>query len=520
MSEQLNQIWEILSTVLQREAFKEVNITTKKEDDKILLELKDKKHRFWTLLTFYVSESDIATTKCAIYTDLPLVGGVETLINVDEEYILGTDEFAISTAILVALNLMKQLAFSYQEEEQFVLVGSTCGDADSYNEITYIDTVKKLLPLVSGLNKILFINGEDNVQVFIEINHMFFNGKCYYDKEPNTLENAVVKLLDETAAITGIHLDIHDALEVLFKDRFADMDVDWLHQNHLVAEETSDEQSLFFEVLEEEENKSYSFEITMEIGDNIRHTQSQSITFLKQNLGTNIMLLKSCFETLRGIYIQTEARHFDRLGFVKDIADKIYERFTEEEKQTYLIKPPVWQQQGDIFHSPLERQMPFSTGLHVSFSPVPTQFGVEVKVNASERFGLFRSFSKEETYIEDAKAFILSAMEVFNPQKLAEVSERHGLPIFINHKPTSQEYILRHPGLMSANILGTHDAFRCLFKVNGSHHESIIIPIHIKAGVCVADKIDEILAVLKTRQALFEELRTLGVSHESIKSVV
>lgn len=111
-------------------------------------------------------------------------------------------------------------------------------------------------------------------------------------------------------------------------------------------------------------------------------------------------------------------------------------------------------------------------------------------------------------------------MEVFNPQKLAEVSERHDFAIFINRHPVSTQHKLRHPAMLSADIQGTFINHRCLFKVTGSHQQSITIPIHIKAGVCVADKIDEILAVLKTRQALFEELRTLGVSNESIKSVV
>lgn len=512
MSEQLNQIWEILSTMLQREAFKEVNIMTKKEDDKILLELRGKDHRFWTLLTFYVSESDIVTTKCAIYTNLPLVCEETTLINVDEEFILGTDEFAISTAIMMSLNLMKQLTFSYQNDEQFVFVGSTCGNTQEYNEVAYIDTVKKLVPLVEGLNKLLLVITKEGIQGFAEINQMFFNGEHTYEDGSGKLENCVTKLLDTLAAITGVHLDIHNSLEVLFKDRFADMDVDWVHQNQLAAEETSDEQSLFFEVLEEEENKSYTFEITMEIGDNIRHTQSQSIDFQKQNLGTNILLLKNCFEALRGVYFQTEARHFDRLGFVKEIADKIYKRFTEEEKQTYLIKPPEWHRPVDIFRTPLECEMPFSAGLRVSFSPVPTEFAVEVRISAMEHFGLFRSFSRKETYIEEAKAFILEAMEVFNPQKLAEVSERHDFPIFINRHPVYTQHKLRHPAMLSADIQGTFINHRCLLKVTGSHQQSITIPIHIKAGVCVADKIDEILAVLKTRQALFEELRTLGVS--------
>lgn len=515
MSEQLNQIWEILSTVLQRKEFKKVNVMTKKEDDKILLELKGKDHHFWSFLTFYVSESDIVTAKHSVYANVPLVGNNTTLMDEDEEYILGTDEFSIVVALLRALKTTEQLTESYQSDEQFVIVGSTCGNTQEYNEVAYIDTVKKLLPLVSGLNKLLLVITKEGVQGFAEINQMFFNGEQAYEEGLDKLENCVTKLLDGFAAITGISLDVHNALEVLFKDRFADMEIHWAEDNRLCAEEMADEQSLRFEVLEEEENKSFTFEISVYIGEDIGHTQYQSIDFQKQNLGTNILLLKNCFEVLRGIYFQTEARHFSRLGFVKEIADKIYERFTEEEKQTYLIKPPVWQQQEDIFHTPLECAMPFSAGLRVSFSPVPTQFAVEVRLGSTERFGLFRSFSREETYIEEAKAFILKVMEVFNPQKLAEVAERHDFPIFINRHSVSTRHKLRHPAMLSADIQGTFINHRCLLKVTGSHQQSITIPIHIKAGVCVADKIDEILAVLKTRQDLFEELRKLGVFHES-----
>ena len=191
----------------------------------------------------------------------------------------------------------------------------------------------------------------------------------------------------------------------------------------------------------------------MYIGDRVRHTQSQSIDFLKQNLGTNILLLKNCFETIHGIYLRTEARHFDRLGFVKEVADKIYASFTEKEKQTYLIKPPMWQHGENVLYSPLRYTIPFSVGLHISFSTIPTKFGVGARTNSGDYLGLFRSFSKEETYIEDAKAFILDIMEGFNPQKLAEVSERHDLPIFINNEPTSTQYRLRHPNLLSANVV-------------------------------------------------------------------
>ena len=514
MSEQLNQIWEILSTVLQREVFREVNIMTKKEDDKILLELRGKDHQFWSFLTFHVSESDIITAKHSVYTNVPLVSNDTTLIDEDEEYILGTDEFSITVALLKALKTTEQLTKSYQSDEQFVIVGSTCGNTQEYNEVAYIDTVKRLLPLVEGLNKLFLVITKEGVKGFAEINQMFFNGEQAYEDGSDKLENCVTKLLDTFAAITGVHLDTHNSLEVLFKDRFADMDVGWVHQNQLVAEETSVEQSLFFEVLEEEENKSYTFEITMEIGDNIRHTQSESIDFQKQNLGTNILLLKNCFEALRGIYFQTEARHFDRLGFVKEIADKIYERFTEEEKQTYLIKPPEWRYSEDVFRSPLRYTIPFSVGLHISFSTVPTKFGVDIRTNSGDYLGLFRSFSKEETYVEDARAFILDIMEGFNPQKLAEVSERHDLPIFINNEPTSTKYRLRHPSLLAANILGIHEPKRCLLKINGEHQQSVTIPINVKEAVCVADKIDEILAIFSTRQDLFEELKNIGVSHE------
>ena len=139
--------------------------------------------------------------------------------------------------------------------------------------MAYIDTVKRLLPLVEGLNKLFLVITKEGVKGFAEINQMFFNGEQAYEDGSDKLENCVTKLLDTFAAITGVHLDTHNSLEVLFKDRFADMDVGWVHQNQLVAEETSVEQSLFFEVLEEEENKSYTFEITMEIGDNIRHAK-------------------------------------------------------------------------------------------------------------------------------------------------------------------------------------------------------------------------------------------------------
>lgn len=252
----------------------------------------------------------------------------------------------------------------------------------------------------------------------------------------------------------------------------------------------------------------------MIIGDDSRYMQDYSINFLKQNIGSNILILKNCFEVLSQIYLQTEARHFDRLEFVKDIADKVYASFTEEEKQTYLIKPLVRQIPDNVFKSPVELAMPFSVGLHVNFSPVPTQFAVDVRISATEHFGLFSSFSKEETFVEDAKAFILNSMEVFNPQKLAEVAERHDLPIFINNQTVSTKHWLRHRGLRCANILASPDYKHGLLKISGSYHQSVTIPFRIKEGVCVADKIDEILTILKTRQDLFKELKSIGVSDE------
>lgn len=154
MTEQLNKLWGSISAVLQREVFREVNIMTKKEDDKILLELRGKDHQFWSFLTFYVSESDIITAKHSVYTNVPLVSNDTTLIDEDEEYILGTDEFSITVALLKALKTTEQLTKSYQSDEQFVIVGSTCGNTQEYDEVAYIDTVKKLLPLVEGLNKL------------------------------------------------------------------------------------------------------------------------------------------------------------------------------------------------------------------------------------------------------------------------------------------------------------------------------------------------------------------------------
>ena len=259
MSEQINKLWELLSVVLQRDVFSKMNIMTKKEGDKVFLELRGEDQIFWAFLTFYVSESDIVTTKRAIYTNSPLVGKVSTLISEDEEYIFGLDDFSLGTALLAIDATMKELTEKYQKDEPFIYVGSTCGDLEAYNEIVYIDTVKRLLPFVDGLNRVIFVIKEGGVDFFAEINHMFFSGNYLYDKETSNLEKCVVKILDESAALTGIHLNNHDGIELLFKDRFSDVNVEWTHKNHLTAGEMSDEQSLIFEVLEEEENETYVF---------------------------------------------------------------------------------------------------------------------------------------------------------------------------------------------------------------------------------------------------------------------